>query len=391
MSFKFTVDLIPQSPMIHFQHNQEGVGIRGSELKPKLDRFLNKKIDAGVIQAEDSWYIHVQGNPDARPLDYKVHITQNESVGNIFTIPLNKYEIYYGNMGKPESEQIRGVIAYETLTIVCFHQELLNFIRESIQEFFIVTNFGTMQGKGFGGFIVGNISEQINIAPAMVRKAFIDDGASVVYSMRFRGIGIVLAPNKRNIDVTQSIDMFTRIKKFYQVMKSGQNFKGYARSALFRFMHSKEIGNEKAWMKQNNILPATGNENPAGAEHEKKYVRAFLGRSDCFSYNKGKGTITINNVDNGLERIPSCIKFSIINNVVYIACYPVKGELYDKTFSFTNERNVTGRINTPSRTDFAGGEFPMAEFMEFYVQYYNGELRHDLSDMRGFEEVRIVR
>ena len=41
---KLCITLIAQSPMIHFQAESYGATLRGSELKPKLDRFLNNKI-----------------------------------------------------------------------------------------------------------------------------------------------------------------------------------------------------------------------------------------------------------------------------------------------------------------------------------------------------------
>ena len=39
-NYKMTIKLLAQSPMIHFQGKIDGATLRGSELKPKLDRFL---------------------------------------------------------------------------------------------------------------------------------------------------------------------------------------------------------------------------------------------------------------------------------------------------------------------------------------------------------------
>lgn len=44
-NYKMTIKLLAQSPMIHFQGKIDGATLRGSELKPKLDRFLIKKIE----------------------------------------------------------------------------------------------------------------------------------------------------------------------------------------------------------------------------------------------------------------------------------------------------------------------------------------------------------
>ncbi|KAA6310435.1 hypothetical protein EZS27_038260, partial [termite gut metagenome] len=37
---KLTVTLKQHTPLIHFQHEQEGATLRSSEVKPRLDRFL---------------------------------------------------------------------------------------------------------------------------------------------------------------------------------------------------------------------------------------------------------------------------------------------------------------------------------------------------------------
>lgn len=38
--FQITFTLKQHTPIIHFQHDQEGATLRASEVKPKLDRFL---------------------------------------------------------------------------------------------------------------------------------------------------------------------------------------------------------------------------------------------------------------------------------------------------------------------------------------------------------------
>jgi len=42
-NFKLTFKLKQNTPLIHFHHDQHGATLRATELKPKLDRFLNKK------------------------------------------------------------------------------------------------------------------------------------------------------------------------------------------------------------------------------------------------------------------------------------------------------------------------------------------------------------
>ena len=40
---KLVVKLKQHTPLIHFQHSQEGATLRASEVKPKLDKYIIKK------------------------------------------------------------------------------------------------------------------------------------------------------------------------------------------------------------------------------------------------------------------------------------------------------------------------------------------------------------
>ena len=40
MESRLVIELIQQSPMIHFQHDEEGAALRATDVKPRLDRFL---------------------------------------------------------------------------------------------------------------------------------------------------------------------------------------------------------------------------------------------------------------------------------------------------------------------------------------------------------------
>lgn len=46
-----------QTPMLHFQYNEQGVCLRASEVKPKLDRFIIKWLERKSIQIPTDWYI----------------------------------------------------------------------------------------------------------------------------------------------------------------------------------------------------------------------------------------------------------------------------------------------------------------------------------------------
>jgi len=45
--YNFKITLKQHTPLIHFQHDQEGATLRASEVKPKLDRFILTKLGNG--------------------------------------------------------------------------------------------------------------------------------------------------------------------------------------------------------------------------------------------------------------------------------------------------------------------------------------------------------
>ena len=115
--YQLNFTLKQHTPIIHFQHDQDGATLRATEVKPKLDRFiieqLGKESDASLT---DSNEIYLKGkevanqngwliDKDKGALNYKMRI---ESVEPSL---LHKIEVYdkleittqiapfFGNMG----------------------------------------------------------------------------------------------------------------------------------------------------------------------------------------------------------------------------------------------------------------------------------------------------
>lgn len=394
---KLEFKLSPQSPLIHFQPDEAGATVRATELKPKLDKFLIEKFKRENIQHK-AWVSKENDNTKAEALDYKVRIrTDAQSYKVPVGVQYNKkkgttesYSIYFGNMGDDTIPKA-GIISYPIVTIMCFNSGLREQIARYIHEFFYVTNFGTMQNKGFGGFLIDGDTP----SEEKLLKAFRSKGAKGIYRMDFKGAPISLGGAEPNYAI--SIKMFENIKRFYSVMKSGQNFNGYARSYLFRYMHNKfKIDNEKAWMKEKGISPnIRGNYN--GDVHQRnanpRYVRAMFGKGDQIEYIEQlrpvkKKKITISQgKSNKLERIPSTILFKVIGSYVYILGKSIPTDVYNQEFVFSGYK--TDSLKTPSNVDFKdfGGEFPMKDFLDRYVDYYNGQCRNDLRDMNKYKMV----
>ena len=281
---KLTAILEPQSPMIHFQPGQIGSVLRASEVKPKLDRFLIRKMMKNLMtnnELTDEEALkkmkkdHPQYFRDVKlndALNYKMQIAVHSNDGQEQRVQfdLKTYKIFYGNTGSKGKKDLKeGILAELDLTIICFNRELRHIIRNYLEEFFIVTNFGTMQGKGFGSFIVadsvgtdlhGNqqkmTSDEIKRIAQLLENEVDSDNC---YYMEFDAVDNVAVSSDADSCLNGTYNkMFDEIKLFYGIMKSGYNIgQSYARSYIYEYMHDKyNIGNEKKWMKQKTIAPA---------------------------------------------------------------------------------------------------------------------------------------
>ena len=114
--------LISQTPMIHFQFEQNGATLRATEVKPKLDAFLTEKAKQIGVDISQ-WLIH-----DTKALNYKMRIiaegasTSDCNIGN--------YKFYFGNRGESKKDV---VFQNAKLQIICFLDELRDLICRTIK------------------------------------------------------------------------------------------------------------------------------------------------------------------------------------------------------------------------------------------------------------------
>ncbi len=140
MAYKLEIKLKQETPMLHFQSDEPGAIIRGSDLKPRLDKFLEKKFQKGINGTKD----------------YKVKIwvegTKLKSTikGNALNIAKTSNNINY--------KEILNYSSDINLEIICFNEDMLNLIEDNICAFFALHNFGRRQTKGFGSFTVSSIN-----------------------------------------------------------------------------------------------------------------------------------------------------------------------------------------------------------------------------------------
>lgn len=236
--YKLEIKLKQHTPLIHFQHDQEGATLRASEVKPKLDKFVLTKLgngnyEAGVdIAKTKGWLI---GKGDHPALDYKLRIIDNPDnlltmetnekreykekneykdkkngykiqrveYGEIINKPegkirlvikdedgkryyakwrptdskiifdLDSYPCFFANMGCDiyDSNEYRKVTFAKDPFQMCIltkHSELYELFNDCrkkiLSSFFLNTNFGTRQSKGFGSFYIDE-NEQLYVDP----------------------------------------------------------------------------------------------------------------------------------------------------------------------------------------------------------------------------------
>ena len=271
----------------------------------------------------------------------------------------------------------RETLLYDILEmkVTCFIGVLADKLSELIPAFFLLHNFGTRQSKGFGSFTVHSIDgNAVDISPLVeITKRFPNPFYMITYPIKFQ--------KKQTDDIAD----------IYQLMKSGLNYVArqtqndeYARAFIYSYMHDKNIGNEKAWMKQNEISPVVARKhNALKGEHklqshmrEHRYVRAVLGISDHISYISGldendrplKGpgsrtSVSIESEDKTIERFPSPVFFKVIEGKTFIIPYEPAPEIFNKPFKFAS--------NGKSNTIYSPDSFSMQKFVAAFVSYIN--------------------
>lgn len=148
--FMRTYFLRQHTPIIHFQSDEQGAILRATEVKPKLDRFLIRKIgDWDSIATH--WKVGGEKSKH-HALDYKLSF---RALSWEKTDIPDRYPLFFGNMGERNARQKKKfVFAWEgvEMQVFCLHEDILSLISEHLGEFFMFHNFGTRQSKGFGSF-----------------------------------------------------------------------------------------------------------------------------------------------------------------------------------------------------------------------------------------------
>ena len=361
-----------ETPMWHFQSrsyggHQNGATLRGSDVKPRLDKFLINQMKNNGIDWEK---FKLSDNHDA--LNYKMQLI---ALGECKHDVNMGSKAFFANMG-PNIDPLQTVYYPDGINIkvTCFIPLLMDEITKHLPYFFLINNFGTRQDKGFGSFIVDQKNgEKFNID---ILKGLNKYGLTEGYTAY-------------EIDLSKCSDqdhVLDNAYTLYQWMKSGINFgRTYKRSLLTIYMLGKEIQGEKSWMKEKGIAPKVcctdrrsrtiikDTRSKDSFHNDSRYIRSVLGVSGnqtWFTDNlKGEDRrgnpkyqkVTVNVSSSEIARFKSPITIKYINHKLFFLAYDLNTDLFrsifNKEFTFECNRKY-GKLNTPMA-------FDMEDFIDF--------------------------
>jgi hypothetical protein len=349
--YKLEFTLKQHTPIIHFQHDQDGATLRATEVKPKLDRFLIEKLKLTEIKTIEgkekevpktefeSYFIN--GGKQHLALDYKMRIICDEKDidKTILDIP---YPCFFAAMGEEYLKSPKALSFSKTpikVIIQSFNDILLEHVNKNVCAFFAFTNFGTRQSKGFGSYYPLDLDGKIDFQVAINSQ------------FKFETKQI----NDKNALKDRFQYLFEDIDLFYKILKSGYNFpdhpkidgkinyeeygsnRTYYRAFFSIYMNEKGIGNEKRFIKENFFRRDV---RLAKDGVQKRFIRAQLGLPDNYEF-RGKdrrGKIEIKSSD--VERFKSPLTFKVFENKVYLVFsnFQLPTTRFDFKDKFSEER-----------------------------------------------------
>lgn len=350
--------LIQQTPMIHFQYDEERATLRASEVKPKLDRFILAQLGGVefVRKHHPEWFV----SKDQPALNFKLRFKPKGQP----TIDDPPKELFFANMGKKEdADDYRRTILYPDgikMVAVCFHKDLQTELDRLLPYFFALHAFGTRNGKGFGCFSV----EKSQLVSEVMETYC---PLKVYYTIKFP-------------EDTPAKDILHDIWVISGMMKSGFNFTfrqptDYYKGHIFRYFTEKEIGGDKAFIKQKVLV---GNDTDQRSEEyssysEFRFVRAMLGLPGGFEFKSGPKTTRKGKVDvsSDIKRFQSPVVYRIQNNQLFIIPQIIPKRMMNADFQLNDQP-----IATPN-------DFDLIDFLDSFAARFNAHT--DIASFRSTE------
>ena len=401
---KIEITLRQHTPLLHFQPMQEGATLRASEVKPKLDKFLLKRMGNNI---KTEWLIR-----DTKSLNYKLKVSigsqlpkqflvasyiKQDDIRNLtrrgvsvlsntpFFAQEQQNKSVCRNINKWEEIEKKGILFKENIVveILTKYVDLSEFIAKHIQLFFLCNNFGTRQTKGFGSFtvtqiLIGSLNECNKVIPLQDNETILTEYVTVC---------------KNSCNIGQDLQsIFEFINSNYKLLKAGTN-RPYRKSLLRNYV-DKEYGIlwEKRYIKRNfygfvdkndrdYILKSTRQQKVNYKDDEDYcYVRAMLGLAEQFEFlldgTTDKMVLKFKPDNKNIERFASPLTFKVIDDCVYILINEIPKAILDESFdclvSFKEDKGYTdeslGKLKTLS-------DFSIVEFMKYACENENFKFR----------------
>lgn len=371
---KMICELRQQTPMLHFQPDETGACLRGTEVKPKLDRFIRKILAENSEQIPDHWFLETNEKSRAKKnnyaLNYKIRF-QTSGVAEIRDGRSGEQRInrsYFGNQG--QNVENKKTVFYDNrvkMTILCFIPDLLEVLQDHLEAFFVLHNFGTRQTKGFGSFTLVKVGN--NELPFENRN-YVD------LIKKYVPYGLFFEYN--SISCAKSFVM-EDIRMIYGLMKGGFNYtninlksrEDYFKGYIFRYFAKKypQYMNDKKFIKTHMEFrnESTGKvEKISGDSDEGEgiFCRALLGLPPWYEYRHlYSGKVTVSDIneetDNqsgegeAIRRFPSPVLWTVAGK--YLLALPAEKdmkEILNRTFCFRDNYGNVCQISTPETFDF---------------------------------------
>lgn len=276
---QFSLNLRQHTPLIHFQWRESNATLRATEIKPKLDRFILNKLgrlegEEYVAIAKEQWKLEHKeedefcfnnlsvgvkgtylakglgwliGKGEHPALNYKIKVCAKDDINtkkknsSTGTDELKSYPLYFGNLKKKESEQkkFKWTDQLINLTLFSLNSDLLRLLNggkvccfsvsgkdlffsipDLMDEFFLHTNFGSRQSKGFGSFTVDR-----EVPVTMENHPF---QHNPWFSIK---------PKNSKEYSSEWHEVFSNIELFYKFLRGGINQNGlYLKPFIFQYM-----------------------------------------------------------------------------------------------------------------------------------------------------------
>lgn len=353
------------TPIIHFKGEKDT--LRGTDLKPRFDKFLNlvieekEKKDLLLKKSKDN-------NEQTDAFNYKIKIIKGKPDNTEQYLKNGKIiGAYFGDLGKSSKDSYKPAYElsfYKSIDVefIVNNDRLKTEIKKWFPKFMIFNAFGTRKNKGYGYFLpekcnnttirITNLESIISIIKEICDK-YCYKGKSYlgVYKIEFSE-----EKKKYNSKVFNHLNL---IKDFHQILKSGMNFNNvYKKSIMLKqYKYPENSCNEKKGMKiilnsqGINIDVLLNKSGQSKKDFPKKlpknvyYVRGMLGFSSFYEFRKIKNGkfILKSEVGENIERFESPIQYILIPNekaVLLLVNYKkIEDFRTNREFNFTNNQN----------------------------------------------------